>query len=376
MNRQIENRYYPDRVSAPGETLLETLEDRGISQADLARRMGRPHKTINEIIRGKAAITPETAIQLETVLGVPAHFWSSRQLQFDQHVARREELERLDGYRTWLSAFPISQMVRYGWIHQRSSKAEQVNELLRFLGVASPEQWEQVYLQTEASFRKSRSHASAPEHVSCWLRRGEIAASKLTLAPFDGDAFRKQLATSIRGLTRSEPETFQTELPAICSRVGVAVAFVPELPKARVSGATRWLSQDRALVQLSLRYRTDDQLWFTFFHEAAHIILHGKRDIFLEGTDVAEPGEQEDQADRFAANALISPDDLDNFLAALPADRYPSESRISDFAQTIGVAPGIVVGRLQHDRLPAANPISFSHYNHLKKRFRWRVDSA
>lgn len=89
-----ENQYVPDEVSPPGETLSEVLAEHGITQADLAERTGRPRKTIDEIIKGKAAITPETAIQLERVLGVPATFWNRRERQYREHLAKREEILR------------------------------------------------------------------------------------------------------------------------------------------------------------------------------------------------------------------------------------------------------------------------------------------
>jgi HTH-type transcriptional regulator/antitoxin HigA len=74
MASSLQNEYHPDYVSAPGETLLETLDTIGMSQAELAKRMGLPVKTINKIIRKKAAITAETALQLEQVLHIPASF--------------------------------------------------------------------------------------------------------------------------------------------------------------------------------------------------------------------------------------------------------------------------------------------------------------
>jgi HTH-type transcriptional regulator/antitoxin HigA len=365
------NRYVPDSVSPPGETLLEAIQDRGLSQADLARRMGRPHKTINEIIQGKAAITPDTAIQLEHVLDIPAHFWGNRQQQFDQHVARVRETERLAGYTEWSKRFPVAAMARCGWINSHTRTVDQTAELLKFFGVASPSQWTELSARMAASFRQSKTHPSELEHISAWLRQGELVASRLSLPAFDRDAFRALLVSSIRGLTREAPAVFQTSLPGMCAQVGVAVAFVPELPKARVSGATRWLAPDRALIQLSLRYKTDDHLWFTFFHEAGHIIEHGKRDIFLETPGEAEDGHQETEADAFAADTLIPPDALDAFLASIPAGRFPSKSAIASFAESIGIAPGIVVGRLQHDRLPSDSPLPYSHYNDLKRHFEW-----
>jgi Zn-dependent peptidase ImmA (M78 family) len=157
---------------------------------------------------------------------------------------------------------------------------------------------------------------------------------------------------------------FQPALERYCASVGVAVVFVPQLPKAHVSGATRWLTPGKALIQLSLCYKTDDQLWFSFFHEAGHILLHGKRDLFIE--DQGMNGEKEDQVDKFTADTLIPPVQLSKFLETWTPNVYPPTSRIVDFAGYVGVAPGIVVGRLQHDgRIP------FSHYNHLKRRLVW-----
>jgi HTH-type transcriptional regulator/antitoxin HigA len=67
---------YPDVAIYPGEYLAEEIEARGISQKELAKRMGRPINTINEIINGKKAITAETAVQLEGVMPeIPARFW-------------------------------------------------------------------------------------------------------------------------------------------------------------------------------------------------------------------------------------------------------------------------------------------------------------
>ena len=110
---------------------------------------------------------------------------------------------------------------------------------------------------------------------------------------------------------------------AICAACGVAVVFVPELPGTRASGVARWLTPAKALIQLSLRYRTDDHLWFTFFHEIAHVLRHGKTDVWID--------------------VLISRMNSRNLPELETADD------VQRFAEGIGVAPGIVVGRLQHD---------------------------
>ena len=146
---------------------------------------------------------------------------------------------------------------------------------------------------------------------------------------------------------------------SLCAEAGVALVLVPELPKTHVYGFTRWLTPNKALIQLSLRYKTDDLLWFTFFHEAAHILLHGKRDIFIEKQGVDSPKETE--ANQWAGDFLIPPAEWTRFLAGLPAK--PTAAQVSTFARKLGIAPSIPLGRLQHreKRIPP------SSFNHLKR---------
>ena len=367
MNSRVQNQYAPDYVSPPGETLLELLEDRGMSQAELARRTGRPKKTINEIIQGKTTITPKTALQLERVLGTPADFWNNRERQYRQHLARLEENTELAAQVEWLQNFPIKEIVKRGWIEGGDNVLQQLREVLNFFGVASPDQWEAIWCLDQSSvvFRKTTAYQSERGAIAAWLRQGELQAQEIDCRPFDDETFQQSLVEEIRPLTVEPPEVFQPELERLCAQAGVAVVFLPQLPRARVSGATRWLTPKKALIQLSLRYKTDDHLWFTFFHEAGHILLHGKRDLFLEDGTLDEEQEKEEEANRFAADTLIPPDDLARFLAQPQAVRR-SKQGIRDFAHSLGIAPGIVVGRLQHD-----GDLPHSHCNDLKQTFAW-----
>jgi len=142
----------------------------------------------------------------------------------------------------------------------------------------------------------------------------------------------------------------------------VAIVFVPELPRTRASGATRWLTPEKALIQLSLRYKTDDHLWFTFFHEAGHIALHGKRVIFLEKATGRGKIGHEQAANRFAEEILIPKRDFDRFVAS----GQFAEQAIAQFASDLGIAPGIVVGRLQHHGF-----LRYDQCNGMKRRFIW-----
>jgi len=146
----------------------------------------------------------------------------------------------------------------------------------------------------------------------------------------------------------------------LCAQSGVALTFVPPIKGTRAYGATRWLTPRKALIELSLRGKTDDHLWFTFFHEAAHILKHGKRRAFIEGLE--EHNAQEEEADAFATDFLIPRAEYNEFLE----EGVFTKSAIGCFAREVGIAPGIVVGRLQHDK-----HLDYSRYNNLKVRYRW-----
>jgi HTH-type transcriptional regulator/antitoxin HigA len=140
------------------------------------------------------------------------------------------------------------------------------------------------------------------------------------------------------------------------------VVFVPPLAGVRAYGATRWLHSAKALIQLSLRGKTDDHLWFTFFHEAGHVLKHGKRAVFVEEGDekAAARDPREAEADAFAQELLIPSNDYERFYT----NGDFSVAAIRRFATRIGIAPGIVAGYLQHGR-----KVPFSRGNQLKRRF-------
>jgi HTH-type transcriptional regulator / antitoxin HigA len=360
MTETIRNQYTPDSVTAPGETLLEVLQSRRMSQADLADRTGRPTKTINEIIKGKAAITPETALQLELVLGIPATFWNNREWQYREYLAKQKASEWLESQTDWLDSIPYRAMVQAGWTPAARDKAEQVQHALRFFGVASPSSWNEVWKSQQAVFRQSIHFSIDQGAVAAWLRKGELEAQRVNSEPYDPSRFRDALH-AIRSLTRELAEDFAQIVVKECSNAGVRVVFVPELPRTRVWGATRWLSSTCALIQLSLRYKTDDHLWFTFFHEAGHVLLHGKRDFFIESDD-QERDQHESEADAFARDWLISP----NAYRAFKRRGARSCAAVSRFAYDLGIAAGIVVGRLQHDEF-----LPRTHCNDLKRTVGW-----
>ncbi len=353
--------FEPNFASPPGETLAETLESLGMTQAELAERMGRPLKTINEIVAGKAMITSDTALQLEKVLGVPASFWSNRERLYRDALARRREADQLEQQLDWIKTMPVRELIRAGWIASAGEAVGQLRAVLSFFGVAGVEEWRALWESPEAAFRLSPAFTANPGATAAWLRKGEIDAQKIETSPFDMAAFAGALR-DLRPLTLKDPAEFVPVLRERCAKSGVAVVFVPPLPGVRAYGVSRWLHGSKALIQLSLRGKTDDHLWFTFYHEAGHITKHGKRAVFVEESDgdgsCRDPREAE--ADSFAQEYLIPSADYERF--CLNGDF--SIAAIRRFAGKIGIAAGIVAGRLQHER-----KIPFSRANQLKRRF-------
>jgi addiction module HigA family antidote len=353
-------RYEPNYGTKPGEVLEEYLETSGMTQAELATRCGRPLKTISEIVHGKAAITPETALQLERVFGRPASLWQNLEASYRLHLAEEGERDDLASHATWARKFPLRELVGREAIEESNGDADLVNKLLRFFGVGTVAGWNASFGTMKVAYRRSKAFKQAPESVTAWLRLGEIGADNIVCSPFDRAKF-KSVLSEIGKLTSKSFPRVQDKVIELCASAGVAVVFVPELPKTHLSGIARWLSKDKALIQLSLRHKTSDHVWFSFFHEAGHILLHGKKSIFIDelGGDL---NEIETEANEFAGNLLLAPD---AFRAFVVGDDF-SEAAIKRFAAQQGVAPGIVVGRLQHDQA-----ITFGEHNHLKERLTW-----
>jgi len=351
--------YHPEFLSHPGEILKELLDEHGMTQVELARRTDRPVKTINEIIKGKNAITTDTAMQLERVFGVPAHFWVNLENNYQEHLARKEERKRLAQQVEWLKQLPLREMIKRGWIEKRETEIDQVSELLNYFGVTSMKTWEGVLKGLQAAYRRSAAFEVDENALATWLRQGELEAMDIECADYDRDSFLASLR-EIRKLTTQPPEIFQEELRNLCALAGVAVVFIPQLPNTRVFGVTRWISPTKALIQLSLRYKTDDHLWFTFFHESAHILKHGKRSVFLDG-EIKE-GEMEEEANRFAASFLIPDRQYREFVSL----NELKCSSVRQFAESLEIAPGIVVGRLQHDGY-----LPYNKCNSLKRHLEW-----
>jgi len=349
--------FNPDWASAPGATMADILRERGLPVVEFAHRMGDTLEHATDLLQGRATITIGVARRLKRVLGASVEFWMSRDFQYREDIARLHAVDQ-----EWLTQLPVGDMIRLGWLKAVPLPSDEIAACLRFFNVPSVQAWRQAYanLAEMAAFRTSPSFDSRPAAVAAWLRQGEIESEAIQCNPWDPGRF-EDLLFDIRSLTRQKnPNRFVPELRKLCATVGVAIAVVRAPSGCRASGATRFVSPNKALLLLSFRHLSDDQFWFTFFHEASHLLLHGVRGFFLEGFE-ASTTKEEEEANQFAARTLVPPEFQEKLLN-LPLDGR----KVIRFAREIGISPGIVVGQLQHH-----GRIKHRQLNSLKRRFTW-----
>jgi HTH-type transcriptional regulator/antitoxin HigA len=353
----------------PGEYLEEVIGALGMTKDELARRMSRPATKLSPIFKGDKAITPDTALQLEKVVGVPAHIWTGLEAEYRLTLARQqknEEEHRLKSETSMVSKFCYKELVNLDIVAARRKPVEKVLELQRFFGVTSLN----LVLEGrrfQAAFRcgKSGKGGRTPEAIAAWLRIGEKASQEMSCAPFDRTRLEKYLK-DIRMMTLRDPKEFREPLQKYLAESGIAIVLCPHLPCTKAHGATFWLSKEKAVLMITIRCAWADIFWFSLFHELGHIMLHGRQAVILEDdSEAPEMKKREEEADRFAADILIPPDDYKDFVAK--EDFH--EENIHAFAHRIGVDSGIVVGRLQNDKR-----IKREWHNDLRKRYKWAKD--
>jgi HTH-type transcriptional regulator/antitoxin HigA len=346
----------PDWATHPGEHLDEHIEARGLSQAAFARLADLSPKLVSTIIAGKNPVTAETALKLERVLGLKAYVWTGLQAKYDLHVARLNEQRTFDANQ-WLARFPLKELRSRKVLPEGGDAGALVESLLVFMGIGSPGAYEAKLSALAVHHRQSLAYESSRDHVYTWLLLGERKARSVKLPVFDEKRF-VQAVGEIRSLTTSPPEIFEPRMKQLCQSSGVALVFEPPLPKTCLFGSARWPDTDHAIIQMSLRMKSNDHFWWTFFHEAGHIALHRGKNFADDKAAVGDGFETE--ADDWANEILFGSDGLRALLAARPR----SEQEVKSWAARFDLHPGIVVGCLQHHKV-----LPFTHLNGLKVRF-------
>lgn len=351
--------FKPNYATHPGQTLQEVLVHIGMTQKDLAERTGLTEKHLSEIVQEKSPITSETALKFEFALSIEAAFWLGLQTHFDETTTRLKAEADMSIYIDEAAKYPYAEMAQLGWVEKVRDAAKKVENLLRFFGV---NEFSSIRHLHSAAFRKSNAFASSPEALAAWLRKGEIEAQNTSVASFDKDSLIKFLP-EVRKMTLEKPPEYSKRLEEGLAKCGVALVVLPHLKQTRANGATQWLSKDKVIVQVSLRNKAADIFWFSLFHEIGHVLKHGKKETHIQSKDAeGEQKSDEEEADTFASDTLIP---TNAYFAFIKQEDF-SQDGIRRFAKDVQIHPGIVVGRLQHERL-----VHHKNLNSLKEKYDW-----
>jgi len=328
----------------------------------LSLRMDRPPGKLSAIFKGEKSMTPETALQLEKVVGVPAHVWAGLESEYRLALARREERQELEKQYSLINVYCYTQLAKIGLCAKTRDKAERLQQLHRFLGVTSLYNVNHVRIY-EAAFRCGKSQkGKSPEATTSWLRVGELRARGMECKPFSKGSLEKILPLIRQLILDDGADAINTKLPALLSDVGIAFVLAPHFPGTYANGAAFWLSKEKAVLMATLRYKYADIVWFSVLHEIGHLLLHPGK-MILECTALKDKT-IEDEANSFAANFLNPPEEYGRFVRRGDF----SASAIIAYSDAVKIHPGIVVGRLQHEER-----IAKGRHKELRRKYEWAL---
>jgi HTH-type transcriptional regulator/antitoxin HigA len=333
----------------PGETIKEVLEFNNIDQSDLALRSGLSDMTISRILNGEQPVTLESSIKFERVLGLPHDALINLQNMYDKDKFRLQEEERLIKETKSLPKYKFyKDLVSLGYVKDTTNKIEKVKELLKFFGVNSLGSLKNVFpvAFTSVNFKHSNKSEISKESLAAWLRIGEIKAKDRLVPDFNKQKLIDNIP-KMRALTKNDPKRYSQDLIELCAEAGVVLIYTPHLTKSCVNGAARWISPNKAIIQVSLYYRYADIFWFTLFHEIGHLLKHGKKESFIE-FDSSNPGNnQEEEANVFAARVFIPVSKEEKFnVMKRNINKLNYAQKIQQFANDLDIDAGIIAGRI------------------------------
>ena len=320
------------RVSPPGEMLADKLEEMGLDAKELASRTGYTPKTINELLKAKCRVTPEMALNLEIATGISQSIWLNMQMMYDEFLSRKKIEESLKNQAKWPKFFPIAELNPRKWIDD-INKNNGVLPILKYFGISTPKAWKDYYFgnRLKVAFRISLAETEDPYAASVWLRRGEILADQIQMEKQNDKKVRsaiKKAMPQFVELARADVERWEAlrrqkslpkpkigedfidegmhKLQELGATLGIKVLYAQNFKSAPIHGMARWY-KDIPVIQLHDLFKDRNAFWFTFFHELGHIVLHGKKDIFIKNVYYGNKNLQKDEeANMFAQKYMLA----------------------------------------------------------------------
>lgn len=350
MNKDI----LKENIVTPGMYIEEYLEVYNMSQLELAQKLGLNKKTVNEIIQGKAPVTPTTAQKLEYIFGLKAYLWNRFEQEYEEKIEKIKDMESIEEDKKILDKFPYNDLSKRNieLLPPTRNKEERVINIRRFL---SEYQLTNIKDNKIIYYRKKDNDNLSYMSLLCWLRIGEVKTMEIDLPKFNINLLKRNVL-QIRKLTNKTFLSQLEEIKNILRQCGVSLVYEPLLPKTYINGASYKLTPHKALIMISDKGKRDDILWFTLFHEIAHLIKHSTKIKFIDD-DNTEKNEVEKEADEYAKNILIPNKEYENLLLC---NDYLTKKIIIDFCKKNNINTGILIGRLQKD-----NILNWNEFNNM-----------
>ena len=337
-----------DMIIHPGETLKEVMEDRNMSQQELAYRTGVTPKHISTVLNGEKNITSSFAKKLEYAFNIDAEFWMNLQSDYDNELLEFDELHNISAED--ISIFKklkddIAFIYKNNFLQRFSTLEEQILELRKYLNISELKSIPS--LVSSGAFRAQTSVNYDPYVLFVWQRICESLSEKAeatALSQADQRAKLSEICPKIKELSLLPQERFITKLQECLSSCGIAFVIAPSFKGAPVQGYIKTAQNGKTTICMTFRQKRADIFWFTLFHEIAHFINGDSKQKFIdfESTENA----REIKADTFAQNTLIEKDAYQDFVSK----QNFSLSAIKEFSKRQNILPAILIGRMQNDK--------------------------
>lgn len=335
-----------DYIIHPGETLAEVLEDREMSQRELAVRTGMTEKHISTVIHGQKGISAAFARKLEYALGIETSFWMNLQANYDRELLEFEEVNNITeaelGVLKNLKEV-IEVWTSFGWLDEETNPAAMVLDFRMIFGISNLLDTPQI--SYAAAYRAQNKNVDLYV-LFAWQRMCELLTKNIEIADEVDTEKLREMIPDIKQVMFMRANQIQKKLTAIFSECGIAFRIVPNFTGAPVQGFIKKTEDGALILCMTLRQKFADIFWFTLFHEIAHILNGDTKHEFIDFDSVS--GEVESKADSMAGEFLIDSKAYKRFVAA---EGYKRSSEIERFASTQNVKDYIVQGRLMKEEI-------------------------
>lgn len=337
----------PFEATHPGTVILDEINARNISQKELAHELGVLPTFLNEILKGKRAITADFAILLEKSLGISADYWMRFQSQYDIDKARLKEknVRKIELIETWniiKEYVPVNQLKKLGYLI--GTLEEDIAKIKNIYKVETIDNLVNTVAEhrTLSFYRKSEKLQINQVNMLAWSKIAEFESDKIKVLDFD--------ASKIEQLKRELQKIFfenfdvKDRTRKLLENFGIKLVYLDKFDKTPIDGFSFW-SGNNPTIALSVRHKRIDNFAFTVLHEIGHIELHLKEDKERRFVDIIGSKDKDDfelQADEYAQNSLISHtqwNELVDFYTPL------NDDKIFEFGAKHRIHPAIILGR-------------------------------